>query len=87
MGIHDPLHRSRGQLVRSELGSGYTVSTVRLAARRFETAVFSPGWPKSGDSVETRRAESAAEALTQHGEAVRRWAEPPTPAGWFLTAC
>ncbi|MBL4844673.1 MAG: hypothetical protein JKY65_04035 [Planctomycetes bacterium] len=80
----DPLHRSRGQLVRSDLGSGYVVSTVRLGLRRYETAVFSPGWPERGDTVATMSAEAAADALTQHGLAVRRWADPPAPAGWFL---
>jgi len=59
------------------------VSTVRLGPTRFETAAFSPGWPRSGDAIEVKIAGTPPEAMTNHARAVARWRQPP-PAGWFL---
>ena len=60
---------------RTRLASGHVVSTVELSSRevRFETMVFAPGWPATGDVVCARRSTDLPEARLAHRAFVVRF--------------
>lgn len=72
-----PLEPGSTLIERTDLPSGHRVSTVQLASRegRFETMVFAPGWPATGDVVCARRSTDLPEARLAHRAFVVRFSE------------
>lgn len=69
-------------IARSELSSGYVVSTISAPDGCYETAVFSPGWPATGEAVALWESDTISAALERHVVALRCWSQPRPALGW-----
>jgi hypothetical protein len=70
-----PLEPGSVEIEKTRTPSGHVVSTVELSSRevRFETIVFAPGWPATGDVICSKRSTDLPEARLAHRAFVVRF--------------